>query len=452
MLHLQDNIKKYLPEMPDYAYKITIEHLLTHTSGIRDWQELLWLNNWNPLQTITPSVIYKLIITQQSLNSPPGEKFLYSNSNYDLLAEIIRRTTGNSLNEFARNNLFIPLGMENTQYRQSINQVISLRASGYDKQENGQFEYSNYNDIVAGSSKIYTSIKDLLKWDDLFYSQEDTVKAIISQMTTKTRIKSGKLEPYGCGLQLTNFQGYPVQEHSGALSADRGYYIRIPDVRLSLIILSNNGDIYPWAVSGKVLKEIFYYFRLPDKSQNVAITQESKTAKSDLSLFVGVYGPQHKIGPGKIITLKNNSLYLNNTLELEPINDSTFSLKVNPDLLFTFTRSSSIHPNLQVSRLGDVLEQAVWLQKQKFTPTINDYIGTYRSEELNANYQILSKDGQLLLKKSESEVLPLDVTYRDAFQNEPLFLNFTHSGSGTINGFYLSTYQTNNIVFKRLTK
>lgn len=128
LLKTTDNIHLYLPEFFK-GKNITINHLLTHTSGIREWQELLWLKNWNRNNLVTPAIVLDLLKDQTTLNNEPGEKFAYSNSNYDLLAEIIRRVTKKSLNEYAAEVLFSAMDMKNTSYRESLSQVIKLKAS-----------------------------------------------------------------------------------------------------------------------------------------------------------------------------------------------------------------------------------------------------------------------------------------------------------------------------------
>jgi len=158
-LSLTDDIRKHIPELPDYGHKITLDHLLTHTSGIRDWQPLLNLAGGDP-DAMT------MILRQRELNFAPGDEWSYSNSGYVLLPEVIRRVSGLPFSEYAQKNIFEPLGMKNSVYAEDPNTLIPDRALAYDK-EDGRWHLDMYmgNDR-GGAGALYTSAADLALWND----------------------------------------------------------------------------------------------------------------------------------------------------------------------------------------------------------------------------------------------------------------------------------------------
>ncbi len=172
-LSLDDDVRKYIPELPDYGHPITLRQMLHQTSGLRDFLSLVYLSGRNISDLSSPGAILKLIARQRGLNNVPGDEFVYSNSNYFLLGVVIQRATKKSLAEFAAQNIFHPLGMMHTLYYDDNTLVVPGRVAAYDPAKDGRFavDWSTTYDIVGGGGMMST-VDDLLLWDQNFYANK----------------------------------------------------------------------------------------------------------------------------------------------------------------------------------------------------------------------------------------------------------------------------------------
>ena len=200
-LSLDDDIRKYIPEMPDYGMPITINHLIHHTSGLRDYLSLEEIAGI-PLGFYHQQQALKLIARQRALNFRPGEEYLYSNSGYLLLAEIVARVSGQSLASFAQEKIFKPLGMKNSRFHDDYSKLIKNRASGYFPDNEGKDKFKNFISTFdcVGSGGLYTSVEDLFLWDQNFYHHHLGGPDLTQMMEKPGRLNNGQKLHYGFGL------------------------------------------------------------------------------------------------------------------------------------------------------------------------------------------------------------------------------------------------------------
>jgi CubicO group peptidase (beta-lactamase class C family) len=246
-LSLDDNIRKYLPEFPDYGAPIKIRHLIHHTSGLRDYLDLWLLSGRDYLDRVPVHAAYELIRRQEHLNFPPGEKHLYSNSCYFLIPLIVERVVGEPFKSFAAKNIFGPLGMENSHFHDDVTHLIQDRAFAYRKNANGSFGSLLMRFDLVGSGGLYTTVTDLAKWDANFYANRLGRKdpELIDKMLTNGRLNDGAELDYACALVNGNYRGLRTVGHSGALGGYRAQFTQFPDQRFSVIILSNLESFEP---------------------------------------------------------------------------------------------------------------------------------------------------------------------------------------------------------------
>jgi CubicO group peptidase (beta-lactamase class C family) len=244
-LTLDDDVRTWIPELPQYGRPITIRHLLHHTSGIRDIETLLplagvpWVNYYSASQSLD------LITRQKGLNFPPGEQHLYSNSGYLLLARIIEEVSGLSLRQFARQRIFEPLGMEHTEFWDDPEQIVTGRALPYSRDSEGRWRQALWNLPFAGPSGLYTTVGDLALWDANFYDNRlGGGPELIARMTTPGVLANGESLDYAAGLSLGSYRGHQLIEHGGAWMGYRAILMRLPEERLTVIVLSNASEIF----------------------------------------------------------------------------------------------------------------------------------------------------------------------------------------------------------------
>jgi CubicO group peptidase (beta-lactamase class C family) len=245
-LSVNDDVRKYLPELPDYGKKITILQLLNHTSGLRDYLTLMELAGINTDSVTTDEDALALIVRQRALNFAPGSEWLYSNTGFFLLSVIVKRVSGKTEREFAAENIFTPLGMAHTQYRDSHTSLIADRALAYDPNEKGDgytLDVSYFEQ--TGDGAVHTSVEDLLKWDENFYSGTIGGKIFLAELQEHGRLNSGKVLDYAKGLNVADYRGLHTVRHGGAWGGYRAELLRFPDQHFSVACLCNVRNANP---------------------------------------------------------------------------------------------------------------------------------------------------------------------------------------------------------------
>ena len=296
-LNLDDKIQKYLPDFPEYEKPLTIRHFIHHTSGVRDNLTLMALKGRSYLDHIEDEEVYKLIKRQSTLNFTPGERYLYSNSCYFMLAMIVEKAAGQSLRDFARENMFEPLGMKNTQFYDDIPDLVKNRVFSYQKTEDGFDNLVSRFDLV-GSGGVYSTIEDLLLWDRNFYHNKlgKGGPEIIEKMLEEGLLNNGESSGYAFGLKNGTYRGLKTVSHGGSLAGYRAHFLQFPGQSYSVIILSNRSDGAPgskaYKVADIVLEELFTEEKEVKQAREEkpnSAPDEAAPAKVDVQEFTGDY-------------------------------------------------------------------------------------------------------------------------------------------------------------------
>jgi CubicO group peptidase (beta-lactamase class C family) len=245
-LSIEDDIRRYLPELPDYGHKITVLHLLNHTSGLRDYLTLFELAGVDIDSVTTDDDALAIIAHQKALNFEPGSEWLYSNSGYFLLSVIVKRASGRTLAEFAAENIFRPLAMEHTVYRDRHTLLVPNRALAYDSRgkEGGYTIDVSYFE-QTGDGAVHTSVEDLLKWDENFYSAKVGGRQLLAELQEPGKLASGKTLDYAKGLMIGRYRGARIVEHGGSWGGYRAQLLRFPEQHFSVACLCNAANAEP---------------------------------------------------------------------------------------------------------------------------------------------------------------------------------------------------------------
>lgn len=244
MLSIDDDIRKYLPELPDYGYKITIRNLLQHTSGIRDQWQTLGIAGWSLMDVITQDQILRMLFRQKELNFPPGTRHLYSNGGFTLLAEIAARVSGYAFPKFCMDRIFKPLGMKHTHFHQDLTQIVPNRAYSYVNKGSG-YAISPLNYANTGATSLFTTAGDLVKWLDNFRSPVICKPASISRMQEQCILSDGKKINYGLGISIDRINGVRMISHGGGDAGYRSFVMWFPKYELGIAVASNLGSFNP---------------------------------------------------------------------------------------------------------------------------------------------------------------------------------------------------------------
>jgi CubicO group peptidase (beta-lactamase class C family) len=252
-LSLDGDVRTWIPELPDYGAPITLRHLLTHTSGLRDYLTLMSLAGLSLAEAHTPDEILALIARQRALNFPPGARYLYSNTGYFLIPVVVERVTGRTIREFMEDRVFGPLGMAHTLFFDDHREAIPNRALSYDMGENGAFERTFLDRFdQVGSGGVLSTVEDLARWDANLYTGAIGGQPLLDLLHTRGVLASGDTIDYALGLTLGAHLGERTVEHGGSMMGFRTNLLRFPDRQLAVITLCNLGGIDPALLSRQV--------------------------------------------------------------------------------------------------------------------------------------------------------------------------------------------------------
>lgn len=278
-LSLDDDIRKYVPEMRDFGTPITIRELLHHTSGLRDQWGLLRLAGWRHDDVITERDVLGLLWRQKELNFKPGEQMLYSNTGYTLLALIVTRVSGVPFSQFTQQRIFQPLGMAHTHFQDEYSNVVKNRAYSYDKDRDGVYRYVALSYSTVGPTSLFTDIEDMARWDENFYTGKVGGKDLIADLQVQGKLNSGQQISYADGLNIRKYRGLKTVSHDGSDAGYRANILRFPDQHFSVIVLSNAGDMEPDDISYNIA-DVYLARYLGPKSGPVSAKTPSLEADS----------------------------------------------------------------------------------------------------------------------------------------------------------------------------
>ena len=251
-LSLDDDIRKYIPELPSYGKTITIRHILTHTSGIRDYLTLWGLAGVDDADLTTDDDALALIARQRELNFAPGEQWLYSNSGFFLASVIVKRVSGKTLARFAAERIFAPLGMTHTRFNDDHMAIIANRATGYAPRDSGGWATAMSNFEQTGDGAVQTSIEDMQRWDENFYTATIGGTETLASMQKAAVLNDGKQQTYALGLMVDRYRGLRTVSHGGSWAGYRAELLRFPDQHLSVACLCNLARTNPSLLARRV--------------------------------------------------------------------------------------------------------------------------------------------------------------------------------------------------------
>jgi CubicO group peptidase (beta-lactamase class C family) len=296
-LSLDDDVKKYIAEVPDVGSRITLRHLVHHTSGIRDWPGSLALAGWNFEDVVSFQQILRMAFNQRELNFTPGEAYVYSNTGYNLLAEVVARVSGRSFRQFCEERIFKPLGMTRTHFHDDHGEVVVNRAESYRPAANGRYRHAVSNLTALGSSSLFTTIQDLAKWIGNFHSESPTVggRAVVTRVHERGRLNSGATIAYAFGQSLGEYRGLKSVAHTGSWAGYRSVLQRFPDQRFAVVILANTSAMNPSAIAQQIA-DLYLADRLaPAGKPQAPAPPAASSAKpweptaADLQAYAGEY-------------------------------------------------------------------------------------------------------------------------------------------------------------------
>ena len=311
-LSVNDDVRKYIPELPQYEAPITIRHLLSHTSGLKDWGAVYGLTGWpRTTRAYTQELSFDIVFRQKSLNFTPGSQYSYSNSNYVMLVLIIERVSGKSFAEFTTEKLFVPLGMKDTQWRDDFREIVPGRAIAYSGTQTRYRQNMPFED-VHGPGGLLSTTADLLTWNQLLETNELFNKEIAQLRIEPGILNNGNSSGYAAGLMIGKWNQYNEISHSGSTAGYRAWLAWYPEKKISVAILSNYASFDPAGV-GRAITAVFLGPRASSPAPGNAAVETERTPRTEpfqldetkASEYIGTYYSDDADATYKIETRAN---------------------------------------------------------------------------------------------------------------------------------------------------
>jgi CubicO group peptidase (beta-lactamase class C family) len=433
-LSLDDDIRKYLPEVPDFGRTITIRNLLTHTSGLRDQWGLLGIEGRGPgTQVHSAATTLDLVAHQKMLNFPPGSAYLYSNTGYALAGIIVQRVSGKSLNEFTQERLFHPLGMTHTRWRDDFTTIVPNRATAYTSVGGAYHTDMPFTNMI-GNGGLLSTMGDLLKWNANLDHPAVGGPAYVDSMQRRMRLTSGKTITYALGLIVSDYDGVREVSHSGSTAGYQTFLARYPDQHVSVAVWCNTTTANPTQLAHQVVDLVL---RKPTRAAQQAGAPFVHLAPRDLSQWNGTYVAAQTDAAMRVSSTDTALVIagagFRTPVTLRPISRTEYH---GGNVAASFTTQGGRRSISLVNPAGDTTSAAEVPAAPARLP-LDDYVGAYTSQELDVGFNVVARDGKLYLKRRPADEFELRPMYADDFASGGGLgtLRFRRDASGRVTGF-----------------
>jgi CubicO group peptidase (beta-lactamase class C family) len=447
-LSLDDQIQKYIPEIPAYPQPITIRNLIHHTSGLRDQWSLLAMADWRGDDLITEDDVLSIVSRQKELNFKPGDEYVYSNTGYTLLAIIVKRVSGKSLRQFADERIFQPLGMTSTHFHDDHTMVVPGRTSAYNPRPGGGWMVSIPVFDTYGATSLFTTAADLLKWEQNFADAKVGGRTLVDKAQQPTTFNSGRPHNYGYGLSIETYRGMRAVGHGGADAGYRADVIRFPDAGLAIDVLCNAANSGPNNLSRRVADVLLEKQLAPAPARPAPGAPAPTVSAEQAARLAGVYRRQG-VDEAYEFAAKDGKLTLMPfNVPLRAFSPDSFAPEGGGP---AFVAQGPPGPAPRVTAyLGGA---PVLLDRvPKFSPTaaeLDAFTGSWYSEELDVRYTITRKDSTLSVNLRRRGKLDMRPIFTDAFSVGGLGTVRFIREKGKISSFRVTQGRVRNVLFKK---
>jgi CubicO group peptidase (beta-lactamase class C family) len=442
-LSTQDDIRKFIPELPDYGDKITLDHMMRHTSGLRDWGSIAAMSGWErSTKTYDNTDVLYIVARQKAVNFKPGERYLYSNSNYNLLAIVVERVSGMSLADYSKKYIFEPAGMTRTEWRNNFKKVVKNRAFAYSK--SGDAYLTNMpNENAYGNGGLLTTTEDLLKWNDYYLSGKFGSPSLLDKQIKTVPFNNGKMNEYAAGLVINTVRGWKSINHNGATAGYRANLEYFPELNLSIAWLNNSSEFDGGMPAPVAVRNIL----VPDKSAPAIPITPITLSPEKLKAFEGWYREESwSRNSGIKLIVKDGKLTSSRGTSFTPVSEDTFVFGPNR-LQFVESGKKIILTTPAETATYSAVEDATINDK-----TLAAYSGVYYSDETETKLTVKTKDGKLFLIRKPQEEVSLTPLYKDRFESPLGDIQFIKGQGSDFVEFEVSDGRSINVKFKKITK
>ncbi len=452
-LSLDDDVRDHIPELPDFGEVITIKNLMNHTNGLREIYNTMPITGWKGEDDLLREEAITLVQRQPTLQASPGSEYNYNNTAFIFLSMIIERISGETFPDWMKENVFLPLGMNNTMARANPAEIVPGGSQGYSNGDNG---YKESGDLYAasGAGTVYTTVGDFAKWLNNFKNPVLGGKEAIEKLTTPGILNNGDTMKYALGIGVGNYRGLKRFQHGGADIAHRAFLAYYPEIDAGVVTLSNNASFTSGSIANKVAEAFFNDEMEPE----VVEVEDENEVKVDIEILEAYVGKYKAESIGLVIEYEVED----QSLVAKPQGQSSRALIAKSDSLFDYEGIEATVVFLKNSD-GEV-EEAVHSQGgsdvilRRLPPydpeptTLMDFEGKYYSNELETAYEIKLVEDHLIAKHRNMEDINLSPVEENNFNGSIYFLRevvFERNSMGAVIAFKVSNGRTKGVLFEK---
>lgn len=442
-LSIDDPVRKYIPELPDYGAPMTIRHLLNHTAGLRDWGAVMGVTGvGRGNRVVSQDLAFDIITHQKGIDFKPGAEYSYSNSGYTLAATIVERVSKQSLPEFTSERFFKPLGMNHSSWRDDYQRLVPQRAQAYSLEKGGSWRLNMPIMNVYGNGGMLTTVGDWLKWNAMLESRSMGAP-LVEAMETKGVLNDGRKISYALGLVVNEYNELRQVSHGGSTAGYQTYLTRFPELKLSVAVLCNAPSGNPARLALDVINQIAGPFPAPSPPESIAV------APDKLQKYTSLYRNESTHYPARV-TLEDSALRLNGR-PLIPKPDGSFNLG-NTKVTFNFGGDGK-PVSAEENDNGGIVR---FIAEPEWKPTkaeLNSFAGEWYSDEAGATYNFVVEGEKAYFVQRPKTRLQLRPQYKDHFTIEGVgaVIWFTRDGKGKIEKLHVGTGRMRDLEFASMS-
>jgi CubicO group peptidase (beta-lactamase class C family) len=442
-LALEDDARKYLPELPAYDRPITVRHLLTHTSGLREWSNLVAWQGWpRGTRVHSQADVYPLITAQRALNYAVGDHYSYTNSGFLLLRTLIERVSGQSFAAFTTQRIFAPLGMRHTQWRDDFTRIVPGLAQAYRRAgDSWRLDMPNDNIIAAGG--LWTTVGDWLRWNEALTSKA-LGAAVSDSLPRRMRLTNGLEIAYALGLMVNTYRGTREIAHSGSTAGYSTYLARYPDLgNLSIAVMCNAAGANATSYTRALVDALNPSLPRATPPDTVPLDRPA------LMPWRGLY-TDGRWNSVSVLDTADGTVKLGNA-PLRALRDGTY-LAGGQRLRLAMAADGRTRTLRTVTSDGDSVVHT-WRTESASKPTaaeLGAYTGRYRNDEIGVTFTVAVSDGRLTVRPRPQATDTLTATYRDAFEGGGQAVWFTRDKRGRVTAMHFGASRVWDFVSERV--
>lgn len=440
-LSIDDPVRKYIPELPDYGAPLTIRHLLNHTSGLRDWGTVLSLTGaGRGDRVISQDLALDIITHQRALDFTPGAEYSYSNSGYNLAAIIVERVSRQKFPAFVEERLFKPLGMKNSSWRDDYTRIVPGRAQAYSRQGDGPWRLNMPFMNVYGNGGMLTTVGDWMKWNAMLDSRS-LGAPLVAALETRGVLNDGRKIAYALGLEVDTYKGLKDVSHGGATAGYQTFLARYPDSKVSIGVMCNGTSPSAGRIASEITDEVLGPF--PEARR----TESAKVSEDELKKFVGLWRNEKTHGPARFVVENGVSRW--SGARAVPMGGGQFTAG-GDQLKFTFDQDGRPVSAETIDSNGEVTR---FVPEKEWTPTAADlasFKGDWFSEEAGATFTVAIDGEKSFLKQRPATSLLMKPLYKDHFEVQGYVVWFTRDKGGKVDRLHIGASRMRDMPFVRL--